>query len=174
MRPVFTSWHLRSGPGGSYLNCFRFFVYYTTLKIHNKIDYIFIGCIKHRKKNPIYVFLFWELRGLSPNRHINVSVSDLYCIFPGSVHIFPCSRTGTPILEIYKSLTEYECRNWETEHYNSVLEITVSFLGIHKWEPDIYIGFSPVLHLQWTCLSYIICICLHFIQFLPKNNRFCK
>jgi hypothetical protein len=28
----------------------------------------------------------------------------------------------------------YECRNWETEHYNSVL--TVSFLGIHKWEPD--------------------------------------
>ncbi len=33
----------------------------------------------------------------------------------------------------------YECRNWETEHYNSVLEITVSFLVIHKWEPDIYI-----------------------------------
>jgi hypothetical protein len=31
---------------------------------------------------------------------------------------------------------------------NSVLEIPVSFLGIHKWEPDIYIGFSPVLHMQ--------------------------
>jgi hypothetical protein len=28
------------------------------------------------------------------------------------------------------------------------LEITVSFLGIHKWEPDIYIGFSPALHFQ--------------------------
>jgi hypothetical protein len=42
----------------------------------------------------------------------------------------------------------YESGNWETEHYNSVLEITVSFLGIHKWEPDIYIGFSPALHLQ--------------------------
>jgi hypothetical protein len=39
-------------------------------------------------------------------------------------------------------------RNWETEHYNYVLEITVSFLGIHKWEPDIYIGFSPTLHLH--------------------------
>jgi hypothetical protein len=38
--------------------------------------------------------------------------------------------------------------NWETEHYNSVLEITVSFLGKHKWEPDIYIGFSPALPLQ--------------------------
>jgi hypothetical protein len=28
------------------------------------------------------------------------------------------------------------------------LEIAVSFPGIHKWEPDIYIGFSPALHLQ--------------------------
>ncbi len=35
-----------------------------------------------------------------------------------------------------------------TEHYNSVLEITVSLLEINKWEPDIYIGFSPALHLK--------------------------
>jgi hypothetical protein len=28
------------------------------------------------------------------------------------------------------------------------LEITVSFIGIQKWQPDIYIGFSPALHLQ--------------------------
>jgi hypothetical protein len=40
--------------------------------------------------------------------------------------------------------------NWETEHYDSVMEISVSILGIHKWEPDIYIGFSPALHLQWA------------------------
>ncbi len=32
----------------------------------------------HCKGNPIYVFLFWELCGLSPNFHIHVSVSDLY------------------------------------------------------------------------------------------------
>jgi hypothetical protein len=32
--------------------------------------------------------------------------------------------------------------NLETEYYNSVLEVTVSFLGIHRWEPDIYIGIS--------------------------------
>ncbi len=34
--------------------------------------------------NPIYVFLFWELRGLSPNFHIHVSVSNIYNprIFP--------------------------------------------------------------------------------------------
>ncbi len=44
--------------------------------------------------------------------------------------------------QTYESLTDilYErMRNWETGHYNSVLEIKVSFLGIHKWEPDIYI-----------------------------------
>ncbi len=32
----------------------------------------------HCNENAIYVFLFWELRGLSPNFHIHVSVSDLY------------------------------------------------------------------------------------------------
>jgi hypothetical protein len=30
------------------------------------------------------------------------------------------------------------------------LEITFSFLGIHTWEPDIYIGYSLALHLQCT------------------------
>ncbi len=47
----------------------------------------------------------------------------------------------------------YECRNWETERCNSVLEITVSFLEIHKWEPDIYIRFSLALHLQ--CMGWL-------------------
>jgi hypothetical protein len=32
----------------------------------------------HCKEYPIYVFLFWELRGLSPNFHIHVPVSNLY------------------------------------------------------------------------------------------------
>jgi hypothetical protein len=35
------------------------------------------------------------------------------------------------------------------------LEITVSFLGIHKWEPDIYIGFSPTLHLRCRDFSSV-------------------
>ncbi len=35
-------------------------------------------CLLHCKENPIYVFLFWELHGLSPNFHIHVPVSDLY------------------------------------------------------------------------------------------------
>jgi hypothetical protein len=96
-------------------------------------------------KIPYMYSIFWELRGLSLNFHIHASVIDL----TGSVHIFSCSRIGRPILEMYKSLTDiWVYRNWETEHYNSILEKTVLFLGIHKWKLGIYIGFSPALHLQ--------------------------
>jgi hypothetical protein len=43
----------------------------------------------HCNKNPIYVFLFWELRGLSPSLYIHESMSDLYIpIF----HIFPAAE----------------------------------------------------------------------------------
>ncbi len=37
-----------------------------------------VSLLLHCKENPFYVFLFWELRGLSPNSHIHVYVSDLY------------------------------------------------------------------------------------------------
>ncbi len=40
-----------------------------------------------RNENPIYVFLFWELHGLSPNFPIHVSVSGLYIPRIGP-HIF--------------------------------------------------------------------------------------
>jgi hypothetical protein len=93
----------------------------------------------HCEENPIYVFLFWELRGLSLNFHIHVSVSDLY---------IPRIRPHISLQQNRHLSQIYECRNWEIEHYNSVLEITVSFTRIHKWEPDIYIGFSMALHLR--------------------------
>jgi hypothetical protein len=98
----------------------------------------------HYNENPIDVFLFWELRGLSPNLHIHVSVSDLYW----STY-FPAAEQPDRSWKYINLSQIYECRNWDAEHYNSVLEITVSFLGIHKREPDIYIGFSPALHLQY-------------------------
>ncbi len=85
----------------------------------------------HCKENPIYVFLFWKLRSLSPNFHIHVSVSDVFIPRIGPHNFLQQNR-----------------QHWETEHYNSVLEITISFLGVHKWEPDIYIGFSSALQLQ--------------------------
>ncbi len=58
----------------------------------------------HFNENSIYVFPEKELRGLSPNFHIHVSVSDLY-IPRISPHI-SCSRIGRPIVGIYKSLTD--------------------------------------------------------------------
>ncbi len=41
----------------------------------------------HCNENPIYVFPEKKLRGLSPNFHIHVSVSDLYILRIG-LHIF--------------------------------------------------------------------------------------
>jgi hypothetical protein len=52
----------------------------------------------------VYIFLFWELRGLSPNFHIHVSVSDLYIPRIGP-HI-SSSRKGRPFVGIYNSLTD--------------------------------------------------------------------
>jgi hypothetical protein len=79
-----------------------------------------------------YVFISSELRGLSPNFNIQVSVSDLYIPRIGP-HISLQQNRQTDPGNICINLSQiYECRNWETEHYNSVLEITVSFLGYIK------------------------------------------
>jgi hypothetical protein len=37
-----------------------------------------VSASAHCNENPTYVLLFWELRSLSPNFHIHVTVSDLY------------------------------------------------------------------------------------------------
>ena len=58
----------------------------------------------HCNGNSAYIFLFWELRGLSPNFHIHVSVSDLYIPRIGP-HI-SSSRKIRLIMEIYNSLTD--------------------------------------------------------------------
>jgi hypothetical protein len=42
----------------------------------------------HCNGNPIYVFLFWEMGGLSSDFHIHLSVSDLYRPRIG-LHVFP-------------------------------------------------------------------------------------
>jgi hypothetical protein len=55
-------------------------------------------------------------------------------IFPGSVHIFRCTKIERPILEIYKSLTDICCRNCETKHFNSALEVKKeTFLLVSHW-----------------------------------------
>ena len=58
----------------------------------------------HCNDNTIYIFLFWELRGLSSNFHIHVSVCDLYIPRIGP-HI-SSSRKGRLVVGIYNSLTD--------------------------------------------------------------------
>ncbi len=96
--------------------------------------------LSHCTENPIYVFPEKKLRGLSPTQIPTFVCPWAIYLFPGSVHIFGYSKIDRPILE--------------REHYYSVLEIMGlhSFIpgGIHKWEPDMYIEFSPAFHMQCT------------------------
>jgi hypothetical protein len=50
--------------------------------------------ISRSNENLIYVFLFWELRGLSPNFHIHVYVNDSYI-----PRIGPRAKFGTCTVE---------------------------------------------------------------------------
>ncbi len=52
---------------------------------------------------------------------------------------FPAAEKADPSWKFINLSQIYECRNWETEYYNSDLEITDSFLGTHTWKPDTYI-----------------------------------
>jgi hypothetical protein len=88
-----------------------------------------------------FIFLFWELRGLGPNFHIHVSVSDFY--IPRI--IFSCSRIGRLIMEICKPLTD-TYMNVGTGRQNILILFWKE--QFHFWEyvngnqlPDIYIGF---------------------------------
>ncbi len=77
----------------------------------------------HCTENPIYVF--WEMKrcGLIPNSYSHVHLWAIY-IFPGSVCLFCCSEIGRPSWKDINRSQIHEYGNWETEHYNSVLEKT--------------------------------------------------
>jgi hypothetical protein len=71
----------------------------------------------------IKVFPEIKLRGLVPNYYIHVSLSNSY--IPRDGLPIRLLKIGRPILGIYLNRSQiHECGNWETEHYNSVLEIT--------------------------------------------------
>jgi hypothetical protein len=67
----------------------------------------------HCNENPIYVFLFWELRGLSPNFHSHVSVSDLYITTLIDLPILLQERCGPGSWEYITSSQTHECGNWD-------------------------------------------------------------
>jgi len=82
-------------------------------------------------------------------------VSDLY--LPRlSPHIFLQQNRQTDPGNIYVNLSQiYECRNWETEHYNSVMEYQ-----FHFWE---YINGNQTFildsHRSFICSVYVNIVC---------------
>jgi hypothetical protein len=73
------------------------------------------------------------------------------------------------ILEIYKLSQIYECRNWETEHYISVLEIR----GMHRfWE---YRNGNQTFildsHQPFICNVYLRKLPPLLTRWSPKNAR---
>ncbi len=67
---------------------------------------IYTSHVMHCIEITIYVFLFWEYRGLSPNFHFHVSVSDLYIPRISYIHYFlQQNRQIDRWIGIYKLLT---------------------------------------------------------------------
>ncbi len=125
-------------------------------------------------KNPIYVFPEKELRGLSSNFHIHVSVSNLN--IPGSVHIFSWSRIGRTILGIHKFAHRHMNVEVGTEAGRSSLSgnICFKFSVLCPWStggwlslivPIFFVIFIQLSPLQVTGLAY-----LEKRVFLAKKN----
>jgi hypothetical protein len=94
----------------------------------------------HCTQNPIYVFPEIKLRGFISNSYMH-----MHFIYSQdwSAYLAAANRQ----IWVYLNLSQIR----ECGHYNFVLEITrphIFILGIHKSELNIYIGFSPALHLQ--------------------------
>ncbi len=75
----------------------------------------------HRTENPIYVFPKLKPHGLVPNSYIHVSLSDI----PGiGLSICAAAKQADQSWKYINCSQIHEPGNWETEQYNSVLEIT--------------------------------------------------
>jgi hypothetical protein len=94
------------------------------------------------------VFSEMKLCGLVPNSSIHVAVSNLYISGIGlPIWLQQNRKTNSGNIKI-----SHRYMNVEIGRQNITILVlklwgwAVSFLGIHKSEPDIYIGFSPALY----------------------------
>ncbi len=96
------------------------------------------GPCPHCKENPICIFLFWYLWGLSPNFHIHVSVSDFIYSQDLSTY-FPAAEYADWSWK-YKNFSQtHECGNWYWGH-------TIPRKGIQN-------GIFLAVHLEAGILS---------------------
>ncbi len=115
----------------------------------------------------MYLFC-WELRDLSPNFHIHVSVRDLYI---PRIHI-SCSRIGRSIMGIYtvnRSQT-HECGNWDCGRTNFFsgnicfqFSVLVLCSATNSVRSNIQILQAPVLQ----CYSVYTCLWLCCVKIPP-------
>ncbi len=117
-------------------------------------------CVLHCNENPIYVFPEKELRRLSPNFHIHVSVSDLY-IPRIDLHIFLQQNWQTDCGNIHINRSEtHECGNLDWG-------LTIPFLGKHY----LFLIFG-ILSLQCE-RARMLYIFLRHTQQLYTHNKCC-
>jgi hypothetical protein len=84
-----------------------------------------------------------KLRGLVPDSYIHVSMRDIYIPRIGlPIWLQKNGQTDTGNIHL---LQIYPCGSWETELYNSVLEITIQFHFWNKSEPDILTSHSSAV-----------------------------
>ncbi len=120
-------------PKTSCLSCLFCFSVPSSFLTFSSILYLFAFVYSCLTPSPAIFFLTAYtatkiplMYSFSGNCAASVQISIFMClwaiyIFPESVNICGCSKIYRPIPEIYKYT--YECRNWETEHYNYVLEL---------------------------------------------------
>jgi hypothetical protein len=152
------------------LNCARQWrSSFTFSTLGNSIPTIILPLSMHCNENPIYVLLFWELRCLSPNFHIHVSMSDLYIPRIGSHISF--SRIARSIVGILNRSQTQECGNLDSGR-------TISFLGI--FVPNFLYWFFAVwfiqgilqltTHLEIVSFHSVLCeisLCVDHVLYIP-------
>ncbi len=101
--------------------------------------------VAHCNENPIYVFLIWEIRGLSLNVYIHVSMSDLY--IPRIGPHFSCSSDRW---WEYKNRSQtHECGNWDCGH-------AIPFSGNTCFEFSILVLCSAcTIFVHFLCMSFV-------------------
>jgi len=108
----------------------------------------------------LYIFLEIKLSSLLfskaefclPIPTLIYSICEIFIYFQDlSVH-FPAAKYVDRSWEYINRSQIHECRNWEQGHHS------VSFLGIHKLEPDIYMCILDS-HLPFICSYIIIYFC---------------